>query len=47
MVFVIGNKEATQTQRPQRFVDADHDRAVAAQADRSPSVRSEDEPGKL
>ncbi|KAL0066950.1 hypothetical protein AAF712_005939 [Marasmius tenuissimus] len=47
MVFVIGNKEATQTQRPQRFVDVDHDRAVAAQAERSPSVRSSDETGKL
>ncbi|KAK1225520.1 hypothetical protein PQX77_011539 [Marasmius sp. AFHP31] len=47
MLFVLGNKEATQTQRPQRFVDADHDRAVAVQAERSPSVRSEDETGKL
>ncbi|KAL0564409.1 hypothetical protein V5O48_017635, partial [Marasmius crinis-equi] len=38
MVLVIRNKEAVQTERPQRFVDADHDRAVAAEEEGSPTT---------
>jgi len=30
MVFVIRHKEAVQMERPQRFVDADYERAVMA-----------------
>lgn len=40
MIFVYNNKEATQVERPQRFIDADHERI--AQARRRPRVEDED-----
>ncbi|KAK7047782.1 hypothetical protein VNI00_006110 [Paramarasmius palmivorus] len=33
MVIVVGNKEAVQTERPQRFVDAERERTVQAEHD--------------
>ncbi|KAF9467574.1 general substrate transporter [Collybia nuda] len=43
MIFVYNNKEATQVERPQRFIDADRERI--AEARRRPRVEVEDEDG--
>jgi len=42
-IFVYNNKEATQVERPQRFIDADRERI--AEARRRPRVEVEDEDG--